>query len=931
MRRTVFWAATLSTVSYVSCAAAATTGGDAGKVALEEVVVSGVRQSLEQAIDTKRAANTVVDAISAEDVGKFPTENVAESLQRVTGVQIARLRGEGQQVTIRGLPTEFTLVQLNGRTLTSALGPSSQGISRSFDFTILPSEFVSRLEVFKSPTADLEEGGLSGTVIARTVRPLDIGKFKLAGNVQYADESNRGEWSPRASGLYSDTFADGMFGVALGVAYTERKSESHEQRITRFRRAPESAQGGLDLNGNGVIEDGRGGRPLNNTPYAMLDSIFHGIFREDRKRTTSIGTLQLRPNDHWDFVAEGFYSKLDSLALNYSDLLRVGIGLAPPAQGGRVVPGSIVVNPRPGNSSAVGDGGLPVQTLEAARFQGVDERGDGRVETREGDLKSFSLGGAYHGESWEASLEFGYSAARQTRSNPLLENQRRADLAYDIQTNQDLVSYSFGGNDNALRLDPSTYQLLGFNGEWNRHREDEQKDVSIDVTKEFNWGWIDGLKFGGRYAERSVYEDARRIQASTAQLAPLWNGQQPNLFLVEVRPSNGQFLDADGNTSGLFHQSWLVNDPRAFIRAYGRERIEALSTITNDPSGITDVTEDTSALYLRTDLVRPNGVFSGNIGLRVVRTQQTSVGISPDLNGITFEPQAGSATRVPPAQPFAVDRSYVDYLPSLNLKFDLTDDLVARFAAARTMSRPSLSQISPTVTASGTTQSLTANNPELDPFRANNFDVSAEWYFGRGGLLATTLFYKEIVSQVIREQTQIPLTITQINADGSRTPLNQTWTLSRLVNGAGTAVSGAEFSYQQNFDFLPAPLDGFGFLGNYTYLESHGRQRLQGASRNNYTASLYYEKRWFGTRLTYTYRDEFYSGVEGNSQDNLIEQAFGTLDGTLTVNVNDNLSVVLEATNILEDTNRTRFEPIDITQFYTDNGRRVLLGVRASF
>src|ERR1700730_17169560 len=141
---------------------------------LQEVVVSGVRRSLENAISTKRDADVVVDAISAEDVGKFPTENVAESLQRVTGVQISRFRGQGQDVTIRGLPTDFTLVQLNGHTLTSALGPSTQALSRSFDFTILPSEFVSKVEVYKTPSADMEEGGLAGTVIARTVRPLDF-------------------------------------------------------------------------------------------------------------------------------------------------------------------------------------------------------------------------------------------------------------------------------------------------------------------------------------------------------------------------------------------------------------------------------------------------------------------------------------------------------------------------------------------------------------------------------------------------------------------------------------------------------------------------------------------------------------------------------------------------------------------------------------
>jgi iron complex outermembrane receptor protein len=334
---------------------------------------------------------------------------------------------------------------------------------------------------------------------------------------------------------------------------------------------------------------------------------------------------------------------------------------------------------------------------------------------------------------------------------------------------------------------------------------------------------------------------------------------------------------------------------------------------------------------LRADLVRPGGIFSGNIGLRAVRTDQTSVGISPDLNGITYEPGAAAATRIPAAQPLSIDRSYDDFLPSLNLKLDLTDDLVVRFAAARTMARPNLTQISPTISASGTTRTLTANNPELDPFRANNFDLTGEWYFGRGALLATTLFYKDIVSTVVPVQTSIPLTITQINADGSRTPVTQDWVLSTLVNGGSSAVSGVEFAYQQNFDFLPAPFDGFGFLGNYTYLESHGQQRLQGASRNNYTASIYYEKGWLGTRLTYTYRDAFFSGIDGNSQDERIEQSFGTLDGTLTVNFNDNFSAVLEATNILDETTRLRFMPIDVAHFDTDFGRRVLLGLRATF
>lgn len=895
---------------------------------LQEVVVTGVRKSLEDAINTKREADTVVDAISAEDVGKFPTENVAESLQRVTGVQISRFRGEGQNVTIRGLPSDFTLVALNGRTLTSALGASGSSVGRSFDFTILPSEFVSKVEVYKTPTADLEEGGLAGTVIARTVRPLDVGKRKLAGTIEGANESNRDEWAPRASAFYTDVFADGKLGLSLAAAYTKRLTETHEQRLTRYRRAPESAQGGLDLNGNGIVEDGRNGRPLNTQPYAVLDSVFHTLFREDRERKTVTGTLQFQPTERFDLIADGFYGKVNLFSPRYTDLIRIGIGLKP---GGPVVPGSVVMDQRPGNSSAVGDKGLPANTLEAAEFQGVDQRADGRTEEREGNLQSFSLGGIFHGEGFELSTEVGRSKGTQVMYNPLLENQRFADVAYDLRTDPEVVSYHFGGADDLARLDPSTFTLLGLNGEWGTRRQDEQTDVSIDADKELAWGWMKGIKAGGRYADRKVYADNRRIIATSTQLAPLWNGGPPQLFLTEVGPSTGTFLDANGSTAGLVHQSWLVNDPFAFIDAYGRDAIEAVSTITNDPTGINDVKEKTNALYVRADFAHPGERFSGNFGVRVVRTEQTSTGVAPDLNGITFEPQAGSITRVPAAGPLTIDRRYTDVLPSLNLKYEVTDDLLTRFAASRTMSRPSLTQISPSVSANGPAQSITANNPNLEPFRSNNLDLSAEWYFAQGGLVAATVFYKDIVSLVTRVQTQIPLTITQINGDGSRQPVNQTWTMSSLVNGPGTALSGLEFSYQQNFDFLPRPFDGLGFLGNYTYLENHGNQPLQGASKNNYTASVYYEKGRFGGHVAYTYRGKFYVDVEGNSQDTRFQQPFGTLDANVTFNVFDHLSLVLEATNILQDVDRTVFQPIDLPADTFDNGRRVLFGLRGSF
>jgi iron complex outermembrane receptor protein len=918
-----FWGTAASSV----LAAAGALAQNSEPPQLEEIVVSGVRRSLQNAISTKREADVVVDAISAEDVGKFPTENVAESLQRVTGVQISRFRGEGQNVTIRGLPPGYTLVELNGHLIANALGPSGSAgnISRNFDFTILPSEFVSKVEVFKTPSADMEEGGLAGTVVARTVRPLEIGKRKLAANIEEANESNRNQWSPRASAFYTDVFADGMLGVSIGGAYTKRSTETDEHNITRDRRLTEGSTSpvkNLDLNGNGTVET------TNPTKYAYVDSIFQEIFREDRTRKTLMGTVQFKPMEHLEFTADSFYGKMHLFSPRLTDLVRLGA-----AAKGPIVAGTSVIDQRPGNSSAVGDNGNLVNAIESVETKGVDERGDGRTETRDADTMAVGLNGTYWTDNdFKVSTEVSWSRARQLMDNPLLENQRSADVLYDLRPNSNFVSYSYVGADAAAHLDPSTYHLLSFNGDWGQRRHDDERDASIDVQKGLHWGWIDGFQGGGRFAVRQVYQDARRISGSAAQLAPLWNGGAPNLFLVPVHPSTGTYADADGSTANLFPQTYLVNDPNAFINAYGRQRIESLSTVSNDPTGIIDVKERTSAVYLRVNLGAFDNKLTGNVGVRLVRTNQISKGVLPDLNNITFTPTSGSVTQVPSAGPVTVNRTYNDVLPSLNLKFDLTEDIVLRAAASRTMSRPTLTQLSPTVSAAGANSTLTANNPYLDPFRSNNYDLSTEWYFARGGLVSGTVFYKDIVSQVVPVSNIVPLSITIINPDGSRTKSAQNWTSSSLVNGPGIGVTGAELSYQQNFDFLPRPFDGFGILANYTYLQSHGGTLpLIGASKNNYTASMYYEKGWFGGRVTYTYRGKFYTRTEGNTQDQVWEQPFGTLDANLTFGIGDHFSVVFEATNILQDTNRQRFEPIDVIADYIDNGRRILVGARATF
>jgi len=534
-----------------------------------------------------------------------------------------------------------------------------------------------------------------------------------------------------------------MVGVSLGGAYTKRLTETDEHRITRYRRLAEGANSPahLDLNGNGTIAT------ADLTRYALVDSIFQTLFREDRERKTAMATLQFKPTDHLELTADSFYGQMHLFSPRLTDLVRIGA-----AAKGPIVPGSVVIDQRPGNLSAVGDNGAPVNLIETAEIGGVDERGDGRTEARDANLLSVGLNGTYHTDNdFKVSTDLSLSRARQVMDNPLEENTRVADVSYDLRKNGDFVSYAYMGADSTGHLDPATYSLLSLNGEWGQRRSDDQRDASIDISKGVNWGWINGLEGGGRFAVRTVYQDNRRMAATSTQLAPLWGGGKApvaDLFLVPVHPSTGTFADASGSTSSVFPQQYLVNDPFAFISNFGRQNIEAIpNVITNDPTGIYDVKEDTGAAFFRVNLAADDSRVTGNIGVRVVRTKQISKGVAPDLNGITFEPQAGTITKVPGAAPVTIDRTYNDILPSLNLRYDVTGDLVLRLAASRTMSRPTLTQLSPTVSASGANSTITKNNPYLDPFRSNNYDLSSEWYFSEGGLISGTLFLMESTSR----------------------------------------------------------------------------------------------------------------------------------------------------------------------------------------
>jgi iron complex outermembrane receptor protein len=276
-----------------------------------------------------------------------------------------------------------------------------------------------------------------------------------------------------------------------------------------------------------------------------------------------------------------------------------------------------------------------------------------------------------------------------------------------------------------------------------------------------------------------------------------------------------------------------------------------------------------------------------------------------------------------------VSRSYWDFLPSLNLKYVATDALQFRFSASRTISRPNLGDISPTTTANGNALTVTRNNPMLDPFRANNVDATVEYYFGRDGLVGASLFYKKLESLIRRQQSIISLPVTYIRTTGNTT-IQTDFTVSELVNGSGVNLKGIELYAQQAFTFLPAPLDGLGAMANYTFIDNSDPTQLTAASKHNYNLVGYYEKGPVGARLSYSWRSKYLASAAVPPAMGRTNLAFGSLDASLSLKVTPQISVVVEAVNILDRDEVVRYTT-DLPANYLDSGRRLFGGVRASF
>lgn len=809
---------------------------------IEEITVTGIRASVAAAMDTKRDSVGFVDALVAEDISDFPDLNLSEALQRVPGVAISRQNGEGQSVTVRALGPEFTQVRMNGQTVTSPGG-------RSVDLDMFASELMQSVSLVKTPSAEMTEGGLAATIDMKTRSPFDQKGFVAAGSVQGQRNSLIEDWDPRYSFLVSNTWGD-KFGALVSFAksdYTLR-----QDAIENIRWETESLNGGAS--------------PLMEIPF-LPRSI--NQFR-DRERTGVTASLQYRPVDDIEVNLDIVHGKFDELNRRFTiDTLYFD---------GTPTPVTLETVP--------GIGGL--ERVVGGVFDNVQTRSENVFDDTQDELNIYTLSGSWELHSnLELAASVGYSKAEQVadKFRILYDFRGRAELGettYEGTTVPTFGSLDYDFTDaSAYNFNQLRYLLDDI--------EDEEKNIKFDVTYNVDWGIFSALKAGARYAEHEFSRLAsdERVNPSDENPAPA--------FADIATPNFGLF--GGGMPEGI-PTEWLVvqrSDFAAIQNVVPDNFVPAVSY----PSTYR-IKEDTLAGYAQLSVDTPvgNGLYlSGNVGVRVVKTDQTSTGYVLTDSGVGT---------------IGEGNDYTDVLPSINLALDVTEDLVVRLAASKAITRATLSQLSPGISSyDPATQTASQGNPNLDPFRVKQIDLGVEYYFAEDALVSLTGFYKDIESFI--SSTTEPRVLNfggPLFRDDGTDISNEPFMVSLPINGEGAKIKGFEFIYQQPLSFLP--VDGFGIMMNYTYAKTDGVEHtyygesfetpFDGASENSYNLTGYYENEDFSVRLAYAWRDEFVTNAAGDSQSTLLQDAYGQLDVSTSYSITDNIDVSLDVLNVTDET-----------------------------
>ncbi|MCC2973325.1 TonB-dependent receptor [Massilia sp. IC2-476] len=938
---------------------------------IQTVQVTGLRASLESALNAKRQDNGIVDVIKAEDMGKFPDTNLAESLQRVPGVVIDRDAGEGRNITVRGLGQDFTRVRINGiEGLATTGGTDSSGGTnrgRGFDFNVFASELFSSLTVRKSSSADVDEGSLGATVDLQTLRPFDLRGFNatIAAKGKYNDGSEKVD--PRVAFMVSNTFLDRTVGVLVSGAFSKRRVLEEGFSTVRWDNGPSSggwcAPQGVTANPSnstattcGPAAQGVPRLPASQAATEAYNAAssatnFHprlpryGRLTHDQDRLGLTASVQWRPQRGTLLTFDMLYSKLD--ATRQEDFLQAISFSRSAAQGGKP------------QMSVVEAQYAPNGALLYGKYNGVDIRSESRFDELNTTFSQPTLTLEHKfNDSWSMSAKVG-------RANSKFRNPVQTTVTLDA-LNVNGYTIDFRGNDRMPAIgypfDPTSTSgplaILGVpqvasgtqpttvpNTTTSEIRIRPQGATNINDVGQFDLAWeaSDNLSFKGGINKKKYESDTyefRRVNQNDTIFAPPGGASGLTTSLTGF----GKGLDMPAGTA----TGWVIPNLSAIAAAYdiycncikagpaGGPGDFTLSSITNGNARGNNrtVTERDDGFYLMGEFKYDlwDIPVRGNFGVRHVKTELEAIGYQA----------AGGGTAV------VVNHDYKDTLPSFNIAANLTRDFIVRFGAAKVMTRPQLGFLSPGGTIS-TTGTLTINtgNPLLKPFRAKTFDSSFEYYFGKNAFVGLGLFQKNIDTyiqslrtNVAFRETGLPLSLLPANFTG-----DEQFQVTAPINTDGGKLKGFEINYQQPFTFLPGWGKNFGTVLNYTKVSSKieyavsptSNERivddLLNLSPKSWNATFYYDDGKFSARVSGAKRSSFLTRVPGqNNNDVEGKNETFNVDVSLSYKWNDKLEFTLEGVNLTNEPN-DQFISRARNSVVVNNvtGREFLAGLRYKF
>jgi len=942
----------------------------------QDIIVTGYRRSIEESLQQKRESNAIVDVITAEDIGKFPDKNVADALQRVPGVVITRDGGEGSRVSIRGLQSDLTLTLLNGNFIA---GADSGDPKRSFNYVLLPSNFIASTEVYKSSEARLEEGGVGGTIILNTRRPFDVPSMSgfISAEGTYSDTTEKFE--PQLAGQLSWKNEDETLGFLVGGVWQKRSNRELRSNTETWRWwSDRDADGNVitpatDVNGNPFENDdaisywpGEGVTARDGTHYSGYwapQSVNAEVFNQERERYGIQATAQMRPFDNvtvtTNYFRFGYTSNFTSNVLKIPEWGYGNFFTGPTFdESGTIFQSARFEVPAAGTGCLTN---TPPCTMETPQLRGDYSREKQTSDTFETEV-------AYEQGHFQAVLKMGKTSARGGPSMRFnVAAKPRLTVTGAEQNGNFLSAWDFSNGIVNMEFSPELQENLkngiaqidvGSTGSGFTNSRLSQRYAQLDLTRSFDDSFIKSVQVGAKWRDLSVHRETGRNEWYADPATLLRYQDTPDGAVARPEYFYDQPLD---NIAGGFNANVVPGiDLERYLdyinSTYGP------SVRVPEPNNVYSLGERVWAGYAQVNF--ESGGLRGNIGLRVANTRQSGV-TSDRLQYLNDYCVDGPGGPFDPDRPVGPDgncqvrplderetivntrvdqgKNYTDWLPSFNVAYEATPNLVFRGAVAKVIARPAISDLAGTRSLTYRSAeyafdrgqfgefegwSGSGGNAGLNPFSAWQYDVGVEWYFQPGSVVGATLFRKDVSDFVV------PLVLDVTREVAGEQVLIQPY--STIANGSNARSQGIELYAQHTLPF------GLGAQVNFTYNDTSvadvsldgekvGSSALVGSAKTQINASVFYENDSLLLRASYNRRGEVVGGLASGL--NEYTDPYEQIDLNASYALTEKLNLTASVINLTKSEERRHLGNDTDARFTYRNyfGRRAYVGLTYNF